>query len=88
MADIFEEAYANIQKEEGPVEIELDEDDGEFMVNGKSQYEKRTNIEDLLGKVEVNKPRMIGLKSFHKMKGKERKFNNEKPSKECIMLQE
>ena len=82
ICDLFAQYYEDKLNKEEDFEFDFEQADEEWMVRGKQKYEKRTNIEDLLGKVEATKPRMIGLKSFHQMKGKERKFNNEKPSKE------
>ena len=88
VAELLKEAYAEEEEEEGPIEVQIDYDEGERILRGESKEEKKSNSKKVLGKVKAKKHKEFKLKPFYIPKGKERKFNNEKPSKESIELQD
>ena len=64
ICDILAQYYQDKLSKEEDIEIDIEQPDEEWLVRDKRKYQKRTNIEDIVGKLQLNKPRMLGLKSF------------------------
>ena len=56
--------YEDKQAESDGTETDFDQWDEEWMIRGKAKYEKRTNIFDIGEKLPVNKPKVLGIRSF------------------------
>ena len=78
---MFQKAYADEEKEEGSVEVQIDYDEGERILREPAKEEKKIDSKKDVKKVKAKKHKEFKLRPYHIPKGKERKFNNEKPSK-------
>lgn len=47
-----------------PIEVQLSEVEEDVPIRGNPRFVKRTNIEDLVGKIKGNKPRVLGLRTL------------------------
>ena len=55
VAELLKEAYAEEEEEEGPIEVQIDYDEGERILRGENKEEKKSNSKKVLGKVKAKK---------------------------------
>ena len=67
--------------------MQFSEVEEDVPIKGNPRFEKRTNIEDLDGKLKVNEPRVLGLRTLKQAKIGPKRFDIDPPTKESIAFQ-